>query len=90
VRDPQAWLAALERVAGAVRRCDWTIDGVTPSPLRGAAGNVEFLVHLRPLAVGQGDTSAARTALVLTEAVRVAALREGIPGSTGLEMEGSG
>jgi len=78
VRDPSAWLAALERVSGAVRRCGWAVEGVTPSPLRGASGNVEFLMHLRPVGVTDGDPAAARTAIILAEAVGAAAEREGL------------
>jgi 23S rRNA (cytidine1920-2'-O)/16S rRNA (cytidine1409-2'-O)-methyltransferase len=78
VRDPSAWLAALERVAGAVRRCAWTIEGVTPSPLRGAAGNVEFLVHLRSSAGSTERAAGTRTASLLADAVRTAAEREGL------------
>jgi 23S rRNA (cytidine1920-2'-O)/16S rRNA (cytidine1409-2'-O)-methyltransferase len=33
-------------VATAVTACGWTVAGVTPSPLLGPAGNVEFLLHL--------------------------------------------
>jgi 23S rRNA (cytidine1920-2'-O)/16S rRNA (cytidine1409-2'-O)-methyltransferase len=78
VRDPVAWRAALERVAGAVRREGWTLEGATPSPLRGAAGNVEFLVHLRHGTTATSDGSAAATAHVLAAAVGSAAAREGI------------
>jgi len=78
VRDPAAWRAALERVAGAVRRDGWTLEGATPSPLRGAAGNVEFLVHLRHATAASSDGSAASIANVLEAAVNAAALREGI------------
>ncbi len=78
VRDPAAWRTALERVAGAVRRDGWTLEGATPSPLRGAAGNVEFLVHLRHSTAGSHDGSAAVTSDILDSAVRAAALREDI------------
>jgi len=54
VRDPQVWARCLHRVAAATLACGWTVPGVTPSPLRGPAGNVEFLLHLRP---GAGDTA---------------------------------
>jgi 23S rRNA (cytidine1920-2'-O)/16S rRNA (cytidine1409-2'-O)-methyltransferase len=47
VRDPDVWRRAVEEVAGA---CD--VAGAPPvaamaSPLRGPAGNVEFLLHAR-------------------------------------------
>jgi 23S rRNA (cytidine1920-2'-O)/16S rRNA (cytidine1409-2'-O)-methyltransferase len=78
VRDPSAWRLALERVAGAVRRAGWTVERVTPSPLRGAAGNVEFLLHLRHAVTASSDGSAAATAQALEAAVLAAASREGI------------
>jgi hypothetical protein len=61
-----------------VRRDGWTLEGATPSPLRGAAGNVEFLVHLRHATAASSDGSAASIANVLEAAVNAAALREGI------------
>jgi len=48
VRGDEAWAAALERVAAAVAALDWTIAGIVPSPITGAAGNVEFLALLCP------------------------------------------
>jgi len=48
VRDPEVWARCLHRVATAASACGWTVTGVTPSPLLGPAGNVEFLVHLEP------------------------------------------
>jgi 23S rRNA (cytidine1920-2'-O)/16S rRNA (cytidine1409-2'-O)-methyltransferase len=76
VRDPSAWRTALERVADAVRRGGWVLEDATPSPLRGAAGNVEFLVHLRHGSAASSDGSVATTAEVLEAAVSAAALRE--------------
>lgn len=46
VRDPEVWARCLHRVAAAVVPCGWTVAGVTPSPLPGPAGNIEFLMHL--------------------------------------------
>lgn len=64
VRDPAVWRAALRRVAASAAAVGWQVVGATVSPLRGPAGNVEFLLHL---AGGHGarepsaatDTSAA-------------------------------
>mgnify|MGYP000111210443 CR=1 FL=1 len=50
VRDPAARHDALTAVAEAARRSGWPLAGVCPSPLRGAAGNVEYLAHLSPSA----------------------------------------
>ncbi len=48
VRDPEAWVHAIERVAAAAQLLDWSLQGLVPSPIRGASGNVEFLAHLVP------------------------------------------
>lgn len=48
VRDPEVWSRCLHRVSAAVEACGWTVLDVTPSPLLGPAGNVEFLLHLEP------------------------------------------
>jgi 23S rRNA (cytidine1920-2'-O)/16S rRNA (cytidine1409-2'-O)-methyltransferase len=47
IRDPGAWRAALEHVISAFVDAGAAMMGVMPSPLRGAGGNVEFLVHFR-------------------------------------------
>jgi 23S rRNA (cytidine1920-2'-O)/16S rRNA (cytidine1409-2'-O)-methyltransferase len=46
VRDPAMWRRALGRTMVATASCGWRMRDVTVSPLRGAAGNVEFLAHL--------------------------------------------
>jgi len=48
VRGEEAWTFALTRVVGAVEHLDWAVVGVVPSPITGAAGNIEFLAHLLP------------------------------------------
>ena len=45
VRDPQAQDAAVERVRGAVAELGAAEIGVTDSPILGAEGNREFLLH---------------------------------------------
>ena len=47
VRDPALWLGALEGVTSALTAAGTGIVGAMASPLTGAAGNVEFLVHAR-------------------------------------------
>jgi 23S rRNA (cytidine1920-2'-O)/16S rRNA (cytidine1409-2'-O)-methyltransferase len=47
VRDPSVWLGALEGVASALHDAGTGIMGAMPSPLTGASGNVEFLLHAR-------------------------------------------
>ena len=47
VRDPALWSGALEGVASALVSAGTGIMGVMPSPVTGASGNVEFLLHAR-------------------------------------------
>jgi 23S rRNA (cytidine1920-2'-O)/16S rRNA (cytidine1409-2'-O)-methyltransferase len=47
IRDPAIWRETLLGVTGALADAGATIMGVMVSPLRGADGNVEFLLHLR-------------------------------------------
>ncbi len=46
VRDPRLWRQVLDRVTGAAGREGARVRGATVSPLTGAEGNVEFLLHL--------------------------------------------
>jgi 23S rRNA (cytidine1920-2'-O)/16S rRNA (cytidine1409-2'-O)-methyltransferase len=46
VRDPAVRLAAIERVASFARSIGFDVRGQLESPLRGPAGNVEYLLHL--------------------------------------------
>jgi 23S rRNA (cytidine1920-2'-O)/16S rRNA (cytidine1409-2'-O)-methyltransferase len=47
VRDPALWVAAVAGVADAARARGWGARMVTPSPLPGPSGNVEFFLWLR-------------------------------------------
>ena len=47
IRDPAVWRRVLEGVGGAVAAAGAAMMGVMVSPLRGADGNVEFLLHAR-------------------------------------------
>ncbi|HEV8564692.1 MAG TPA: TlyA family RNA methyltransferase [Actinomycetota bacterium] len=47
VRDPRTWRRAIEGVAIACRGLGVGAQDVAASPLRGSAGNVEFLLHAR-------------------------------------------
>lgn len=70
VRDPQAWRSSIERVARAADQTGWCVGGVTRSPLRGPAGNVEFLLHIvRPAAKGGDTTSTSRSSDRLAEQI---------------------
>ena len=45
VRDPALWSGAVEGVASTLVSAGTGIMGAMPSPLTGASGNVEFLLH---------------------------------------------
>jgi 23S rRNA (cytidine1920-2'-O)/16S rRNA (cytidine1409-2'-O)-methyltransferase len=47
VRDPEAHLLAVDRVAGCVRSLGWQVVETIPSPITGAEGNREFLLYAR-------------------------------------------
>lgn len=68
VRDPATHRAVLLRFVADARREGFAVLGLTPSPLRGPAGNIEFLADLAR-DVPDADTSAATLAdAALTEA----------------------
>ncbi len=50
VRDPEVHRAVLEDVVHGLAEAGLGVCGAMPSPLRGAAGNVEFLFHARKAA----------------------------------------
>jgi 23S rRNA (cytidine1920-2'-O)/16S rRNA (cytidine1409-2'-O)-methyltransferase len=47
VRDPEVWRRAIEDVADATRAAGAASAGLIVSPVKGPAGNVEFLLHAR-------------------------------------------
>ncbi len=47
VRDPEIWGRVLHEVARSAEAEGAPVQGVAPSPIRGAEGNVEFLLHIR-------------------------------------------
>lgn len=47
ISDPEVWHRVLDEVTGALRGHGAAIMGLMTSPLRGADGNVEFLLHGR-------------------------------------------
>ena len=51
VRDPEAWMRVLAAVAAAASDTGFSPQGVMASPIRGPAGNVEFLMWARRDAV---------------------------------------
>jgi len=48
VRDPAVHEAVLARVTASAASCGLTRVAMAPSPITGATGNQEFLIHLRP------------------------------------------
>jgi 23S rRNA (cytidine1920-2'-O)/16S rRNA (cytidine1409-2'-O)-methyltransferase len=58
ISDPAVWLRVLDEVLIALRAAGAAIMGAMVSPLTGADGNVEFLVHARAAtATGVGHTA---------------------------------
>lgn len=86
VTAPSTWDEVLHRVADAATAIGWGRCRVTPSPLLGPAGNVEFLAHLEP-----GTQDAAETRRRIAAAVTAGrALRDGGAGSeTSADAEAS-
>jgi len=68
VRDPGAWKGALEGVASALVSAGTGIMGAMASPVTGASGNVEFLLHARK-GVDGGSVDAGETASMIAVAV---------------------
>ncbi len=57
VRDSAVWRRVLSEVAASASSHDVAPAGVVPSPVRGAAGNVEFFLHCRRTASGGPPTA---------------------------------
>jgi 23S rRNA (cytidine1920-2'-O)/16S rRNA (cytidine1409-2'-O)-methyltransferase len=83
VRDPAVWRSVLERVRDALVARGAAMMGAMVSPLTGADGNVEFLIHARALAGADGGGSG-RTPVVDLDAV-VATAAGSATGPTGAE-----
>jgi 23S rRNA (cytidine1920-2'-O)/16S rRNA (cytidine1409-2'-O)-methyltransferase len=56
IADPEVWRRVLSEVSGALRGHGAAIMGLMTSPLRGADGNVEFLLHGRAASVQPPET----------------------------------
>lgn len=52
ISDPEEWAGAVERVVEAFAELGVSMEQLVVSPLRGADGNVEFLVRLRRASAG--------------------------------------
>lgn len=64
VTDPDTWRRVLDDVAGALGAGGAAIMGVMASPITGADGNVEFLVHAVVGGTSDGDVDALVAAAV--------------------------
>ncbi len=64
--DPEVWERVLVEVTGALTALGAAIMGLMTSPLRGADGNVEFLLHAR---TGQPAPEPARLAAMISAAI---------------------
>jgi 23S rRNA (cytidine1920-2'-O)/16S rRNA (cytidine1409-2'-O)-methyltransferase len=83
VRDPEARTDALAKVAEVAARCGRPVAALMPSPIRGSAGNVEFLALLRT------DADAAHVeGLIAAVSAEVAADEERLDGRVIGEVEG--
>jgi len=77
VRDPALWTGALEGVASALVSAGTGIMGAMASPLTGASGNVEFLLHARK---GAPRAQAGEPTALVAAAVAEAASHRSPPG----------
>ncbi|MFI5043347.1 MAG: TlyA family RNA methyltransferase [Acidimicrobiales bacterium] len=59
ITDPVHWRDALQRVSASALDSGATVVGAMVSPLRGATGNTEFLLHLRPAVASPSSRSVA-------------------------------
>lgn len=85
VRDPATWSAAVERVVGCAHEHGAVMVDLAVSEVRGADGNVEFVVHLRREPVpGPFDADA------LAGAVRSALERAELPTWPGVPVAAGG
>lgn len=73
IRDPAIWRRALGEVSEALLRRGAAIMGAMASPITGAGGNVEFLLHARKQDVGRLDPGLLEAAVAeaLAEAGRL-------------------
>ena len=69
IRDPEVWRRVLDEVMIALRATRAAIMGAMVSPLTGADGNVEFLVHARAATASDADGIGAHSAAAVDEAL---------------------
>jgi 23S rRNA (cytidine1920-2'-O)/16S rRNA (cytidine1409-2'-O)-methyltransferase len=69
IRDPAVWRRVLGEVLIALQATGAAIMGAMVSPLTGADGNVEFLVHARAATTADADRTTAYAATAVDEAL---------------------
>lgn len=69
IRDPEVWRRVLDEVVIALRVTGAAIMGAMVSPLTGADGNVEFLVHARAATPSGADDIGTHTEVAVDEAL---------------------
>ncbi|MGH9214933.1 MAG: TlyA family rRNA (cytidine-2'-O)-methyltransferase, partial [Acidimicrobiales bacterium] len=69
IRDPEVWRRVLDEVVIALRATGAAIMGAMVSPLTGADGNVEFLVHARAATPSGADDIGTYTEAAVDEAL---------------------
>jgi 23S rRNA (cytidine1920-2'-O)/16S rRNA (cytidine1409-2'-O)-methyltransferase len=72
VREPSSWRKAIESVIEGAAACGLSPAGLIASPIRGASGNVEFLLHL-VRAGGASPVDPVRTGALIERALRAVA-----------------
>ena len=78
IRDPEIWMSTLNTVVGAFCQRGLAMMSAMPSPITGADGNVEFLVHFQHRGEVRCPTDEVHTADALVAAVEEAREREGL------------
>jgi 23S rRNA (cytidine1920-2'-O)/16S rRNA (cytidine1409-2'-O)-methyltransferase len=69
IRDPEVWRRVLDEVMIALQASGAAIMGAMVSPLTGADGNVEFLVHARAATDGHAAGMGAHAAAAVDDAL---------------------
>ncbi len=69
ISDPRTWQRVMEEVGGAIGDLGATIMEFMPSPIRGADGNVEFLLHARSPGSDRADPSPLDVTILAIRAV---------------------
>lgn len=82
IRDPALWLGALRAVASSLESSGAAIMDAMCSPITGASGNTEFLVHARahvgPVPAGPLDAPSTEASRLLDDAVEAAQVAQAV------------